>query len=74
MDAVDGDQAAHGRALLAAEPVAAGHRRSSGVVEIGGLVDDEGILAAHLEANLLDPELAGMNCGGSLVYPNAGAE
>ncbi len=38
-----------------------------GCIEIGIRVDDDGIFAAHFENRALDPDLAGLRLGGSLV-------
>jgi hypothetical protein len=61
------DGAGAGRALLPAEAEGRGDHSIDGGVEIGVGADEDGVLAAHLENRPLDPDLAGLRCGGALV-------
>ena len=69
-DVVDGgvdDGAGAGGALLAVEAEGAGGDAFDGGVEVAVGVDDDGVLAAHLEDGALDEVLAGLGLGGALV-------
>ena len=56
-----------GRALLAAEAKGSAGHAFNRRIQIGVGIDDDGVLAAHLEDGALDPELAGLLHGRALV-------
>ena len=65
------DRARAGRALLALEPERGGDDLRDREVEVRVLVDDDEVLAAHLEDDALDPALALRDRGRLLVDPEA---
>ena len=65
--AVDDDQPRRGRALLAGVPEGRVGRGGDGLIRVGVVVDDEGVLAAQLADDLLDVALPGLGDGGDLV-------
>ena len=63
------DGAGGGAALLPRVAVGARDDVSGGGVQIGGVVDDHGVLAAHLRYHALDPALVLYLTSSELVYP-----
>ena len=74
VDGVDQDQARHGGALLTVEAEAALHRRRHGHVEVGRLVDDQGVLAAELHEGLLQVALPRVHDRRALMDAHAGRD
>jgi hypothetical protein len=66
VDVLDDDGPGAGRALLALEPEGAGHDGVGGRVQVGRLVHDLRVLAAHLQDGALEPDLALVHLGGPL--------
>ena len=56
-----------GGAFLSAESECRGDDAIDCSVEVGVCADEDRIFAAHLEDGALDPDLAGLMCGGALV-------
>ena len=62
VDAVQHDRPAAGRAFLAAIAEGRLAHAQHGLVQVGRVVDDDGVLAAHLADDLLDERLARRAC------------
>ena len=60
------DETRTGAALLTLEAEGGGDDLLGGEFEIGVIVDEDSVLAAHFEHRALQPELAGMHHGGAL--------
>src|SRR5437867_496587 len=58
-------------ALLALKPERRSNDTIRRCIEVGLVVDDDGILAAELENGALDPDLTGLYLRGSRVQPHA---
>ena len=66
IDGVDHDHPGAGRAFLALEAEGRVHHADHGLVEVGVVVDDDGVFAAHFGHHPLAVDLAGLD-GGRLV-------
>ena len=66
VDVRDDDRARAGRALLALIAERGGHDAGCGGIQVGGLIHQDGVLAAHLQDRALEPDLAGLHLGRAL--------